>query len=63
MLGHCLHVVPLLLPAVLQGKGYVIGGSLANALLAITHQMAAVQWRDFLPDAECVRGPAAGESH
>jgi hypothetical protein len=43
-----------------QSKGYVIGGSLANALLAITFQMAAVEWRDFLPDADAVRGPAAG---
>lgn len=45
---------------ILQGKGYVIGGSLANALLSVTYQMAAVGHRDFLPDAELVRGPAAG---
>jgi hypothetical protein len=45
----------------MQSKGYVLGGSLANALLAITHQMAAVEWRDFLPDADAVKGPAAGE--
>lgn len=43
-----------------QGKGYVIGGSLANALLAITYQMAAVGCRDFLPESEQVKGPAAG---
>ncbi|KAF6260888.1 hypothetical protein COO60DRAFT_1700116 [Scenedesmus sp. NREL 46B-D3] len=52
--------LPLVVWAMLAvGKGYVVGGSLANALLAITHQMAAVQWRDFLPEADSVRGPAA----
>ncbi|WIA14734.1 hypothetical protein OEZ85_003222 [Tetradesmus obliquus] len=52
--------LPLVVWAMLaNGKGYVLGGSLANALLAITYQMAAVEWRDFLPDADAVRGPSA----
>lgn len=33
----------------LQSKGYVVGGHLANALLMVTHQMAFIQYRDFLP--------------
>jgi hypothetical protein len=32
-----------------QGKGYVVGGSLANALLDVVHDVAAVPHRDFIP--------------
>lgn len=44
----------------LQSKGYVISGSLANALLSVTYQMATVGHRDFMPDADDVQGPSAG---
>lgn len=42
-----------------QGKGYVVGGHLANALLSITHQMASITLRDFMPGS-LPAAPAAG---
>jgi hypothetical protein len=44
--------------AVPQSKGYVLGGSVATALLALVYQMAAVGHRDFLPDEPTQPGTA-----
>jgi hypothetical protein len=56
------HSSPCLLVLCMQSRGYVIGGHLANALLSITQQMAAVGHRDFVPYDLPTAGPAAGKA-